>query len=339
MIKIYVESVTRDFRYPELIAVLSRLDDIALVDDPAEAEAILLTDDDSTLIRKSPSFQNFRSKCIAISDGDILSYYIPALYASNFRCLLSHGGRALTASPYCSLHADERGKRNVWIDRLKDAPFERRLLYSFMGGSTCWLRKRLLKQYKSCSLEDVLIKGTDHYRNWVLGDEAARSEQQRFYVETMLSSKFALCPRGASAASIRLFEAMELGCAPVVLSDNWIPVDGVDWSFCLFVKESQLPHLDAIIRSHADEWEERGARARRAFEENFSPSKLGSTLERQIRQLLESRNGNRERLIRAVYPVRRALVEGRALARAGLRQAILFGFASLGRKFPYELNR
>jgi hypothetical protein len=338
MINIFVESAARDSKYSELTSILNRLDDVALADDPAVADAILLTDDDATLIRKSLVYQAFKSKCVVISDGDILSYYIPALYASNFRCLLSQG-RALTVSPYASLLEDERRKRNVWINKLKDADFEKRLLYSFMGGSTCWLRKRLLKQYADCALEDVLIKCTDRYKNWSVGDEAARSEQQRLYVETMLSSKFAVCPRGASAASIRLFEAMELGCAPVVLADSWIPVDGVDWSFCLFVKEDQLPDLDKIIRSHAGEWKQRGAVARRTFEENFSHSTLGSTLERQIRQLLATRNANSERLIHAIYPVRRALVEGRAAARASLRNAILFGFRLAGRKFPYDLNR
>ena len=221
-----------------------------------------------TLIGKSPVYQAFELKCVVISDYDILSYYIPALYTSNFRCLLSRG-RALTASPYASLLEDERRKRNVWINRLKNADFEKRLLYSFMGGSTCWLRKRLLKQYADCPLEDVLIKCTDRYKNWSAGDEAARSEQQQISVETILSSKFAICPRGASAASIRLFEAMELGCAPVVLADSSIPVDGVDWSFCLFVKKSQLPNLDKIVRSHAGEWKQRGAVARRTFRREF----------------------------------------------------------------------
>lgn len=338
MIKIYLESATRDSKYSELLSVLKRLENFKLVDAPGDAEAILFPDDDFASIRRSPAFQNFKSKCLAINDGDILSYYIPALYASNFRCMLSRD-RALTISPYCYLFEDAPGKRNALLSKLKDVNFEKRFLYSFMGGSTCWLRKRLLKQYKDCALDDVLVQGTDHYKHWIADDRTAGSEQQRRYVETMLSSKFVVCPRGASASSIRLFEAMELGCAPVVLADDWIPVDGVDWSFCLFVKESELANLDSIIRSHSGEWKERGLAARRTFEEHFSRVKFGATLERQIRQLIQSRSESRERLVHMIHPIRRAVTQTKAAARLQLRNLVLFGFKLLGKKFPYELNR
>jgi hypothetical protein len=132
---------------------------------------------------------------------------------------------------------------------------------------------------------------------------------------------------------------MELGCAPVVLADRWIPVDGVDWSFCLFVKESQFANLDSIVRSHSGEWKERGAAARQAFEENFSPETLGSHLERQTRRLLETRNEAREELVRMLYPVHAAIARSQRKARMALRGLILLGYRSLGRRFPYEINR
>lgn len=165
MIKVYIESAADASKRQELLRVLSRLNDVTLVPRAADAEAILLTDDDSTLIRRAPAYRDFRSKFIVISDSDIMSYYIPALYTSNFRCLLSRG-RALTISYYCCVFEDENGKRNIWIDKLKNVNYEKRFLYSFMGGSTCWLRKRLLKQYRECPLNDVLIKPTDHYKHW-----------------------------------------------------------------------------------------------------------------------------------------------------------------------------
>jgi hypothetical protein len=230
-------------------------------------------------------------------------------------------------------------RRNAWIAELKDVPHEKHLLYSFMGGSTSWVRKRLLRQYQDCSIEDVSVKGTDFYKHWEAGDPESRSKQQRLYVETLLSSKFALCPRGAGHSSIRLFEAMEVGCAPVVLADSWIPVEGVDWSFCLFVGEAELSRLDSIVRSHEKEWQERGAMARRTFEDNFSSVKLGFLLEKQIRRLIETRNEPRERLIQTIYPLRLALDRTKATARTAMREAVLFGYRAAGKKFPYELNR
>jgi Exostosin family len=181
---------------------------------------------------------------------------------------------------------------------------------------------------------------TDHYRHWS-GEQppAEQSKQQQVYVETMLASKFILCPRGAGAASIRLFEAMELGCAPVVIADSWIPVDGVDWSFCLFVKESQIFEMDAIIRAHEHEWQERGAAARRAFDAHFAQATFGPTLERQLQQLVSDRKEGRERLVRAFYPLYRGAMEAKWRLRMQLRNAVLAGFRLLGRKFPYDLNR
>ena len=203
------------------------------------------------------------------------------------------------------------------------------------------LRKRIFQRYEAFDRPDVQVMPTDHYKHWEsdVSGRVAKSDQQRLYVETMRASKFALCPRGASPSSIRMFEAMEMGIAPVVLADTWIPVEGIDWSFCLFVKESQLGELDAIVRSHEGEWKQRGDAARRIFETHFSPETLGATLERQFRQLVEHRSDSRERIIRAIYPLRQAYGNTKAATRSHLRSMVLTSFRLMGRKFPYELNR
>jgi hypothetical protein len=36
------------------------------------------------------------------------------------------------------------------------------------------------------------------------------------------------CPAGIGPATYRLFEAMELGRVPVILSDEWVPRKGLD---------------------------------------------------------------------------------------------------------------
>ena len=337
MIRIHIESVTRDLAYADTKTVLSKLRNIELTATAEDAEAILMTDDDPTLIRRSPAWRRYPDKCVAINAGDILSYYIPALYPSNYRCLLSRH-RALTTSFYTYTAEDSR-LRNAWINRLAGTTPERRFLYSFMGGSTCWLRKKLFRQYAGHGMNDVLIECTDGYKHWDSAVNAARDTRQRHYVDTMLSTKFAVCPRGASASSIRLFEAMELGCAPVVLADSWIPVSGIDWSFCLFLKESSLKDLDRIIRSHAGEWESRAAAARRTYAAHFAVATLGDLLERQIRWLLVMRNERRERMVRAIYPLYVARRKTVHAIRTAARSLVLQGFRLLGRRFPYELNR
>ena len=338
MMKVFVSSVRLDAQAAKMLAVVQKLDQFTLTSDPQEAEAILMTDDDSRLISGSAVFKAHKAKCVTLFDGDVMSYYAPSLYASNHRGLLSRG-RALTAGPFASLIDVPKGPRNSWISRLKDVEVEKRYLYSFMGGSTSMARKRLLRNFRSLNIADVLIECTDHYKHWAGGSTSDKSAQQQRYVEMMMASKYVLCPRGASASSIRLFEAMELGCAPVVLADSWIPVDGVDWSFCIFVPESRLHDIDAIVRSHGEEWRERGATARRVFEEHFAPASFGRTLERQLRDLLRRRVDGRERLIRALYPFYRGANDAKRQLRAAARAGVLAGYRILGRKFPYDLNR
>ena len=338
MLKVHVSSATFDTQATKLMDVIAHLNDLELTTDPVEADVILMPDDDSRLIAESPVFKSHKAKCIAISDGDTLSYYLPSLYASNHRFPLSRG-RALTAGPYGSLVDVPSGARNTWISPLKDSQVEKRHLYSFMGGSTSMLRKRLFRKFKSLDIPDALVQCTDHYKHWVGDLSERKSAQQKRYIETMLASKFVLCPRGASASSIRMFEAMELGCAPVVLADRWIPVDGVDWSFCIFVKEAQLHQIDAIVRSHQAEWVARGKAARRIFDEHFSLETFGSTLKRQLTCLVSQRNDKREHLIRTFYPIYRGAAELKSDLRLGARNTVLAGFRMLGVKFPYDLNR
>ena len=58
-----------------------------------------------------------------------------------------------------------------------------------------------------------------------------------------------LCPRGQGTSSIRLFEAMRMGIAPVIISDKWIGPKGPEWeSFAVFVKEKDISR-SARIRS------------------------------------------------------------------------------------------
>ena len=337
MLKVHISSASSDARLAKLTAALEQFGQLTFTSDPAKAEVVVMPEDDPRLIASSSVFKAHKAKCVAVSDGDILSYYLPSLYASNHRSLLSRG-RALTAGPVFSLVEAPLGSRNAWMSPLKNEQMEKRYLYSFMGGSTSMLRKRLFRNYRSLAIADALVECTDHYKHWSPESSFEKSAQQRRYIETMLASKFVLCPRGASASSIRLFESMELGCAPVVLADRWIPVDGVDWSFCIFVKEARLRDLDAIVRSHADEWHERGAAARKAFNEHFSLVAFGSTLERQLRDLVRHRDDRRERFVHAVYPLYRGSTELKRGLRRAARNTVLAGFRTMGIKFPYDLN-
>jgi hypothetical protein len=63
---------------------------------------------------------------------------------------------------------------------------------------------------------------------------------EKYFIDLMLDSYIALCPRGAGGQSFRMYEAMQLGTVPLYISDidcrpfkNWI-----DWEICSFWVEN-----------------------------------------------------------------------------------------------------
>jgi hypothetical protein len=67
-------------------------------------------------------------------------------------------------------------------------------------------------------------------------------------------------------------ESMSLARAPVIISDEWVPIEGPDWNqFAIFISEEQLEQLPTVLRRCEDRWEEMGRNARAAWERWFRP--------------------------------------------------------------------
>ena len=91
------------------------------------------------------------------------------------------------------------------------------------------------------------------------------------YAEAILDSQFVLCPAGFGPATYRLFEAMEMGRAPVILSDEWVPPRGPRWDeFSVRVPECRAGEISAILSNYSDRHEVMGRLARRAWEQWFA---------------------------------------------------------------------
>jgi hypothetical protein len=83
---------------------------------------------------------------------------------------------------------------------------------------------------------------------------------------------------------------MALGRAPVILSDDWVPPDGVDWSECaLIVKERDLARLPTILREHEHRWEAMGRNARRVYDGMFCRDTFALNVLRRIEAIRGSR--------------------------------------------------
>jgi len=302
--------------------------------DPATADTIIFGTDLVDYIQSSALYHAFRTKSVCITESDTPTFHLPGLYAANSRSRLTWS-RCRSMSYFIS----ERDRGNPDIKRLIGQTHEKRYLYSFMGSSNSWTRKRLFKHLQSTA--DTVIEATDSYNHWADEDQEnlARASQRRRYATTMAASKFALCPRGCGLSSYRLFESMSLGIAPVIISDHWRPIDSVDWSFALFVPEQQIPRIDSIVRSHADEWAERGARAAKAYRDHFAADAIATTLHRDLKAVLEHIDPAKERLM---LPVTRVRAAGREVYWTGYKVtklAVLLGFHFIGLPVPVKLHQ
>lgn len=113
---------------------------------------------------------------------------------------------------------------------------ERKYLYSFIGSYQPGLYLTKIREWifnLPDNPEAYIKKRTewhfeqDVYRNQLLGmseseaKKRSRIEDESEYVHVMEESIFCLCPSGSGPNSIRLWEALDFGCIPVIISDTY----------------------------------------------------------------------------------------------------------------------
>lgn len=330
--KIWIES----WKYPgqETVAV-RQLRDLAgsarLASSPESATLVLFVEsEDISPGAVHPLYRRFPERCYGYS-AQIAPYgLLPGSYTgmSKWRNLL---GRYVNYG-YVGQETVKERVSEASLDL--EAP--RRYLFSFMGGSTAWVRKRLYKQ--AFTRADVHIEDTSSFHNWSRSQKENEAGRIRYY-QTILESKFVLCPRGAAPSSIRLYEVMELGRVPVVLADAWIANPLVDWeSFAVFVREKDLDTLEARLTALEERAEEMGCRARAAWEAHFAPERQFEELVRCL-SLISLQRKLSERWVRPFWGLMRGGVRLALATRQYLRCGVLAVFRLLRIRFPYRLNR
>lgn len=92
-------------------------------------------------------------------------------------------------------------------------------------------RQRIVKHLSNSTVD---IADTSDVSPWVTGahapSETQRTKSMNDYRRKLIEYQYCLCPRGMGASSFRLFEALAMGSVPVVLSDDFVQPDIVDWS-------------------------------------------------------------------------------------------------------------
>lgn len=276
---------------------------LELCEVPERSDVIFITDlrweNNYAALRFHPLVRLYPKKCFAISDRDEPPRFVRGILTSLTRSPWNCG--RFQSGSYFLFHPDFK---NPHIERRyrepEAAPPEKKYLFSFVGRRCNALRAELFAQ--RFSRPDVLVSDTSDYDNFVHRDPA-RDPRKHTYAEISLASKFILCPRGNGAASIRLFEAMQLGIAPVIISDVWVFPEGPDWRSCaVILKERELPELEQRLSQREGEWRALGARARAAYDAYFHGENYVRYLVRSALRI-KTRAVVPERVVHRCWPV------------------------------------
>ncbi|MEJ0036289.1 MAG: exostosin family protein [Gammaproteobacteria bacterium] len=255
-----------------------------LTEDPARADCILFVENHPDRdpyffkVLRSPLYREFKRKCVLYHDADMSVTALPTISPSVERWQFRRNSKR-------SVHYIARKCENVAVN--STSPYwtrDRRYLCSFVGSSaTHAVRERLLQS----PFDGVFFTDTAGRRAWQMSaEEKARYEAD--YLRVVLESHFILCPRGIGPCTYRLFESMQLGRAPVIIADEWVEIEGIDWStFSIRVAERDVGQLERILRARQHEALEMGQTARRVWEEHISPAASLKTLAKAAFAVLE----------------------------------------------------
>lgn len=245
-----------------------------LVDSPDAAELVLLCGafaNDPAYLLDHPLYRSMPERCALYTCEDPYLPLAPGVYASPRRGLSTATGRVR-----CHGYASSFGlHENAAVASTEPAATaaEKRYLFSFVGSANSALRRRLIARFRDLPAAYV----TDSQSSYQHFDVAApaRQQGQRQYVEVLRASHFALCPRGRGTGSLRLFEVMRLGVAPVLLADAYVLPRGPAWeSFLVRIPERRMAALPEILSREAPTSGRRGEMARAEWERWFAPDVL-----------------------------------------------------------------
>ena len=242
---------------------------IRVTDDCSAADIVIVPADIATfglqfqVLRRSALFRSVRTKAVVYSFEDLRTLPLPGVYAACAR-FWSAAGWALPAH-YRSDHLPR------WQFSPGELSAERDLLFSFVGEyRTHPVRGQVgaLRHPRS----SVLDSSPGTRRWWDQSWEAQVPYKERFR-EYLCRSKFVLCPRGVVPNSIRIYEAMEAGAVPVLISDGIVLPRGPRWEeFSVRIRERDVASIPEVLESLEPRAAEMGAIARREWEEHFSPT-------------------------------------------------------------------
>jgi hypothetical protein len=242
---------------------------MSLVSEPGRADVVLYPvpewRDTPDAVRLRDVMPRHRARLFVYSTNDDPVPWAPGAYASLSQ---SRAGRGpFCGAPYLVHHAIEGGL-TIHDSTIANAD----LLWSFVGTvRTCPRVRQQIVGLKDSRGFAVDTAAWDSAIRWQWSTESG-AQVMSDYAQMLRRSKFVLCPRGVGPSSMRLFEAMEAGRCPVIVSDEWLAPLLVDWDRCsLRVAERDVAILPEILRGAEDRAAQLGSAARVEWEKHFAP--------------------------------------------------------------------
>jgi Exostosin family len=220
-------------------------------------------------LKKHQIYKKYKNKLFVYSMDDNQYPSIPGLYPSLDKAFYKMGwakGSHYFAS-FITMHDFKPLETNK-----KD------ILFSFIGSSQNHpIREQILRlKHPRAFLRDSSSPNLKHWWN----DEPEKVEElSKTFLDVTPRSKFCLCPRGIAPSSLRLFEAMQASCVPVIIADGLVLPDEIDWhSFSVQVPEKDIESIPSILESLESKAIQMGSISRSNWEKYFSPESTFETV-------------------------------------------------------------
>jgi len=190
---------------------------------------------------------------------------------------------------------------------------EKHWLYSFVGSMSHSCRRPIVK----LNDERGYVQDTSDFNVWNT-DSSELEIRGKAYANVVGESQFVLCPRGIGSSSFRLYETMQAGRVPVIISDQWHPPSETDWSFAIKIEERRISSIPGYLKALENESAERGLAAREAWEQSYAPNTLFNTVGNLLDSLMES--DAHKRRVKQSASLQKWLATGELLTRAAAQR-------------------
>lgn len=274
----------------------------SVVDNAEEADIILFVEsaqfDDYLYkqLRQHPLVARYPRKVFMYNEVDKPWCALPGLYG----CMPKRYFQPNRQIAFGFVHTPNDFVKSIYEQK---HDIEREYLFSFVGA----LSHRCRKHIMGLSSRMPSVQDTSDFNVWHCSADVKASQGQNF-ADIMAASHFVLCPRGLGTSSFRLFEAMEAGRAPVIISNQWVAPDCVNWDFAVRIPEHDIDTIPGYLAAIADEAQERGEAARKEWERTFARDRFFDTSVNSVARLADSRQRKSSKVY--LQNLRKVLVKG-----------------------------